>query len=392
WLRSAALVLSALVPSAYWYGRNVLLTGNPLYPAHVEVLGWTIWPGWYPRSAMRTSPYYFSGRDLGFLIDTVFTVFDLRMLPLWLGALGGLWAVRRSDRRPEDRWVWGLSALAILNLALFWVVIPYRTQQRFMFPAVALAAIPLARLLDRSSLLRWLAVGLLALHLLTPWDWPFFPHLSRYTPRSAPLTPIPTSFPELLARLRDPRRSLHLIPIFVVGPLTPGCVFFWARWWRSRSLGRLLSAAFTLLLIAVLSVVGNLPPSLTHWPVFPYFPQYLRAWQAVNYFSGPQGATIAYAGTDIPYYLFGSDLKNNVVYVNIDDHPSWLMHDYHRTASERGEPVLWETSRPGWGRLNADINAWVQNLADAQVDYLVVARCRPEQGPFNIADEEGFPY
>ncbi len=68
------------------------------------------------------------------------------------------------------------------------------------------------------------------------------------------------------------------------------------------------------------------------------------------------------------------------------------MHDYHRTASERGEPTLWDTSRPGWGRLDGDINAWVQNLVDARVDYLVVARCRPEQGPFNIADPEGFPY
>ncbi len=139
------------MPSGFWYGRNALLTGNPLYPAHVEVLGWTIWPGWYPRSAMSTSPYYMTGRNLGFLLDTVFTVFDLRMLPLWLGALGGLWAVRRSERCPEDRWVWGLSALAVLNLALFWVVIPYRTQQRFMIPSVAMAAVPLARLLDRSA-------------------------------------------------------------------------------------------------------------------------------------------------------------------------------------------------------------------------------------------------
>ncbi len=236
-LRSGALVLAALLPSGFWYARNALLTGNPLYPAHVEVLGWTIWPGWYPRSAMSTSPYYMTGSNLSFLLDTVFSVLDIRMLPLWLGALGGLWALRRSERYPEDRWVWGLSALAVVNLALFWVVIPYRTQQRFMLPAVALAAVPLARLLGRAPALRGLAVGLLAFHLLTPWDWPFFPHLSRYTPPSASLIPIPTSFPELLARLRDPRRSLHLIPIFVVGPLTLGSVFLWARWWRSRSRG-----------------------------------------------------------------------------------------------------------------------------------------------------------
>ena len=145
------------------------------------------------------------------------------------------------------------------------------------------------------------------------------------------------------------------------------------------------------LLAILIPVTDNFPTSNAQWPIFPYYPTYLGAWQALEYFSGEQGAHVAYAGTDIPYYLLGRNLKNDVYYINIDNHPTWLMHDYQRTASDRDEPVLWDTSRPGWGRLNADINDWVQNLASAHVDFLVVARCRPEQGPFNIADPEGFP-
>ena len=204
-LRSACLLASALLPSLYWFGRNTLLTGNPLYPAHVELFGWTIWSGWYPRSAMSQSHYYVSVGNTAFLIDTLLAVFDGRMVPVWLAALGGLWALKKTGSNREDLWVWILSALVVLNLSLYWLVIPYRTQQRFMLPAVGLAAIPVAQLIDRFSATRWLAVGLLALHLLTPWDWPMIPHLSRYTPMSADLLAMPDSLSELIERLKQTR-------------------------------------------------------------------------------------------------------------------------------------------------------------------------------------------
>ena len=63
--------------------------------------------------------------------------------------------------------------MAILNIALYWVFIPYRTQQRFMLQALGLAVVPLALLLDRSRWLRHLAVVLLGVHLVTPQGWPF---------------------------------------------------------------------------------------------------------------------------------------------------------------------------------------------------------------------------
>lgn len=389
--RSVLFLGSALLPCAFWYGRNLFLTGNPLYPAHIEIAGWTILPGGYPRSAMIHSPYYIPGSNLRFLLDTFQSVIDTRLLVPWLAALLGLWAIRKGPRAPEDRLVWIASALAVANFALYWLVIPYRTQQRFMLHGIGLAVVPLARLLDRSWSLRGLATALLALHLVTPWDWPSIPHASQITPQAVSLISLPLTEDALRMTLHYPWLAKNVAFTVLSGLSALATILFWAFWSRSRSGLRLLGAVASTLVAIALPLARNAlePPNTPR--VFPPFRDYYNAWIALDYYSGDQGSRIAYAGTDIPYYFFGRDLKNQVFYVNLDDHPSWTLHDYQRTASDRGEPALWDTPRPGWGRLNGDLNAWLRNLADARIDFLVVARCRPDQGPFNLADPEGFP-
>jgi hypothetical protein len=184
------LFAATLVPSSFWYGRNLWLSGNPLYPLQVSAFGRVWLSGWYESSEMSNSPYYLPVGDWRALVDILLAVFDPRLTPLWLASLVGAWALGRKsalltetgatsglsylwERRAEDRAVWLCAALAVINIALYWLLIPYRTQQRFMLQGVGLAAIPLGRLLDRALWLRWLAVALLAIHLLTAQSWPF---------------------------------------------------------------------------------------------------------------------------------------------------------------------------------------------------------------------------
>jgi hypothetical protein len=87
----------------------------------------------------------------------------------------------------------------------------------------------------------------------------------------------------------------------------------------------------------------------------------------------------------------GSGLRNEVRYVNIDAHPGWLMHDYHRTARDRGEPEVWNDPSPGWDRIRPDYDAWLANLRAEGIEFLVVTRADPIAGPFNIIDATGFP-
>ena len=116
---------------------------------------------------------------------------------------------------------------------------------------------------------------------------------------------------------------------------------------RLRSVGIGMIAAGGMLLLAALDTgaIGTDPRLL----IYPGFPDFYRGWQNLESRSGPAGVRIAYAGTNIPYYLMGGGLRNEVRYVNVDGHRDWLMHDYHRAAVARGEPT-WPNSRPGWDR------------------------------------------
>ena len=135
-LAVAGVVLLGLLPACgFWFGRNLLLTGNPLYPLHVELFGTTILPGWYGRDAMRYSIYYLPMSEWRALIDILLALADPRLAPFWIAALAGAWAIGGRRSLENDRVTWTLAALAVLNLALYWVWIPYRTQQRFTLQA-----------------------------------------------------------------------------------------------------------------------------------------------------------------------------------------------------------------------------------------------------------------
>lgn len=396
-----SVLLCLLIPSAFWYGRNLFLTGNPLYPLNLRLFGRTVLAGWYDRDAMRFSPYYLPLGDWRALIDTVTAVLDARLVPFWLGALAGFWMLGARRRDRTDGWVWAMSFLAVLNVALWWLFIPYRTQQRFFLQAVGLAAIPLARLLDRSVWLSRGAAALLALHLLTPQPWPL-----GFQEREIPWDlsrVIPNSVPAPLRLLRVVERSGRAILAPVSSPsafliLGAGACALSAAWAMTRpkvsprgrfpTRGLAFIAMSGLLVLAALDTgaIGADPRLL----IYPAFPDYYRGWQNLESRSGTSGTRIAYAGTNIPYYLMGGGLRNDVRYVNINGHRDWLLHDYHAAAAARGEPT-WPNPRPGWDRAHADFSAWLANLRAWGIQLLVVTKVNPGEGPHNVADAEGFP-
>jgi hypothetical protein len=381
WARDLAIVAGLpLVPCGFWFARNALLTGNPLYPLDLPILGWV---GWYGPEVMRRSQYYLPREDLRALADIVLSVFDPRLMPLWLAGLAGAWrpGARRGDR---DGWVWPLAALAVLNVALYWLFIPYRTQQRFFLQAVGLAAVPLARLLDRAGWLRWLALVLLAAHLLTPQGWPLTAPGREPPWDFSPL--VPNGMAPLLAVFGPNAAALGILLVASLG--LAGVLFGpLARRDRWRVGGGL--AAFVVL--AAGWAAFGLSPRTRAEPFYPPFRDYLAGWRRLESLSPPAGARVAYAGTNIPYYLMARGLRNDVLYVNVDAHPTWLLHDYHRQARAGGRPYWEGYPRPGWDRQAPDRDAWLANLRAAGVDFLVVTRVNPQEGPHNVADASGFP-
>ena len=405
---SGRLAIVAILPLAtggYWFVRNAWLTGNPLYPLDVRVMGRTLWHGWYGPDAMRSSSYYLPPENLGALADIILAVVDPRMAPVWLAAVAGAWAVWNPRTRPVRHWIALFAIGAVLNVALYWIIIPYRTQQRFMLQALGLAVVPLAATFDRERWLRIGAAALLALHVLTPQVWPY---PGRDAPIPWDLSPvIPNAINSILTLFPtiepgyDPTRSTVPTPAF--RPLALGMILaaiVMVRAWQrlpadgrpgSRwSLRRMLAIGATLAFLGLgFSNVG----ARTFDPMFrsyPPFADFYGGWRTFDTYLGPRGARVAYAGTNIPYYLLGPGLRNEVRYVNVDQHRDWLMHDYHRDAMAHGRGH-WPNSRPGWDRLRPDYRAWLDNLDAEGIQLLVVTRVNPAEGAHNVADAEGFP-
>lgn len=391
------LVLLPLATAGYWFGKNLLLTGNPLYPLRVAAFGRTWLAGWYGSGAMEHSVYYIPVSHWQACVDHILAVIDPRIAPLWVAALAGAWAWGRRPALPHARWVWACAALAVVNIGLFWILIPYRTQQRFMYPALGLSLVPLAMTLERGRWLRAAAALLLAVHLLTPHGWPFAADgkevpwdLSPAVPNAiaAPI-PLPHTSAQLQAAWARPpvRDALGASVLIALG--TIGVAWAWtrvagapesARRWAWAGLATAVWAGIVLSLSAPTASDPRLG-------FFASFPEYHQGWLQLDARSGPGGARVAYSGTDLPFFLLGAGLRNEVRYINVDAHPDWLMHDYHRAL---GFPT-WPDSRPGWDRLHPDYEAWLANLRAERIQLLVVTKANPAEGAYNLADAERFP-
>lgn len=396
----------------FWYGRSMILTGNPLYPLQVDLFGIRLLTGWFGRGVMRTNSYYINPTNWSALIDILLQVFDPRLAPLWLSALLGVWALgpransADSGKRGASAWVWTAVGLAFLNFAIYWGGIPYRTQQRFLLPAVGVAAIPLARLFDGHKAIRVVAVFLLALHVMTPqaWPWAGAGEESAIPWDQTPV--IPNALPGLVTWRMPDRAWLASISeaadrgawdrvvqamALVIGPPLIGLAALGTAWIGSRSLfnavgfprrsgpRNLARLVGSLTLLFGLSLLVTYPwGSTPAQRFFPPYREYYRAWLTLDRLAGPDGARIAYAGTNLPYFLLGPGMKNVVRYVNINEHRDWMMHDYHRRAIERGRPN-WPDYRPGWDRAEHDRDAWLENLEAEGIELLVIARHNPNE-------------
>jgi hypothetical protein len=400
-LRLFVVMVATLVSGGFWYVRNLLLTGNPLYPLEVRLLGRSLLRGWYLPEAMTNSPYYLPFVEWRALGDILLGVLDPRLTPLWIGALVVGWVIKTPTADGARGRIAIFSMMAILNVVLYWVCIPYRTQQRFMLQALGLAVVPLAITLDRSRWLRRAAALLLAMHLLTPQGWPFALSDGSLPWDLTPLIPNGMGDPVLLfSRIRkaleaDGLKRSALGLELLIGIILCALIMVWGG---SRLSVRPRRRAIRFTVIAVSSMfffalgyldVGReqIDPRLRFYPAFPDF---LAGWLQLESRSGTAGSRVAYAGTNIPYYLLASGLRNDVRYVNINRHRDWLLHDYHRQAIERGQGN-WPNSRPGWDRMGADFQAWLDNLESEGTQLLVVTRVNPQEGAHNVADSENFP-
>ncbi len=284
--RDGLLALAvALATGGFWYVRNTVLTGNPFYP--VALPGLPL-PALYGGAEMRAWEYHLPVADLGAL--------GAMLIAAGVGFAGAAAiALVRLWRRLE-------TLLLVALLATFWLAIPYQ-ESRFLFAAFGVAAIALARAVDRPpALVGWCGLGVALVGAL----------LQAPTPERLLLVPVGAA--AAIAHALRRRLSFH-----------PG-----------RLARRLLAlAAASALLFALAVGYGNYVRSAPAYTLGDDDQAAAWAWLRANVSDG----RVAYAGTNLAFPLAGRRPMNRVAYVNVAGAPGDRLHDFGPPGDGTAEPA-----------------------------------------------------
>ena len=324
-LGPAALAMGLIFATGgFWYLRNLWVTGNPIYPLDTEILGLWQLDGLYNSALMRQWVYHAPVADfgrLGWLLLSCRLAF----------ALAGAVALAVRWRGPE-------TALAIVQVAVFWFVVPYQ-HSRFLFAFFGVVAVALATATS-SGRAAMACRLLLAAAIVMPWlQWP------------------------------DPIRFAAVAGLG--GAALPLI---------ERRLSMRLPALAAGVALAV-AVAAGLGPYRDRYPGFAHGYDLQHAWQWVH--ENVSGAHVAYTGSNLPFPLHGRDLGNRVTYVNVALGPEARVHDFPDRPFTTAEPTLY--------RDGADFETWLANLRQLGCDTLFVNAMFPIVRRQIEHDAEGFP-
>lgn len=104
-----------------------------------------------------------------------------------------------------------------------------------------------------------------------------------------------------------------------------------------------------------------------------FWPDATKAWDWLD--KETVGNNVAYTGRAVPFPLYGSNFKNNVYYVSVNSTQPAKLHYFNNSKYEYGpgfESLLKAIEQENNYRGNADYNIWLGNLLKAKADYLFV--------------------
>lgn len=379
------VVCLAAAFGGFWYVRNWIETGNPLFPLDVNLFGLHIFPGAYGKEAMRefhtSDPaelLRIGNLFLGFWLEEFLLISMLvsAALTIVLGKHGK--NGKSGKRKAAGRQFLFLAPWIVIGL--FWFVNPHNnlTNGRFLFPAILLFCYYVAVVVDEyqdwvAKVWAWLALAAVAASSFGSGQ----DHLPRLLSD--------------LAGLAFGRGNVLLKPasgaIALVAASLGIAVLFIA--FKKRSLLRFsIGLALAVCLVFGLNGIWNYKNDREYdW--YRGFPVG-RAWAELEEMSKGRSLRIAAVGNERMYGLFGAGLRHDVFAVNVDSRPGWQFHDYWRfERGAGGKPAGIE--RPQYHRLRGNPYDWIENLRRLRIDVVFATTLDPISMKYMNHDELGFP-
>ncbi len=356
-------IAAVLACGGWWYCRNYLLAGNPVFPLHVEIFGISLFEGAYLRDAFKTSE--------------LTTLFDLLTTPLWMllaaGAAGTLALLHRDRPKSELRlnWIIGLGLLLPCWLALiFWKALP-GDYARFMLVMVPLLGTVLVVPLESGGRIRQLYEFMLLGAMISA-----------------------LVVPSMRAQIMMPKADDLLAPDATVSGalwLVLGLIAV-AGWLAARR--ATVSPRVRIVAVSALAAVALWVGAVTSDPFGPWVSDPIRrAWEPYRFLQQGRGPLrIAITGTNETLKAYGPGARHRVRYININDMGDAAFHTHFLNAPIERSAHRRDLSGAAYYRRQPDRTAWLRNLAAYRADLLIVSRLPPwsRRQPY-YRDPGGFP-
>lgn len=334
------LLVCMLITGSYGYARNLIETGNPLYPTTFQFLGRTIFHGVMDKSNfisfLKPEDYSLSkilfheGMGAGTLL------FVFTSIPLYI-------FMTYKNKK------FTLQGLILTSsFVLLYVIYRYifsLPNIRYLYPMLALGYI-------------------LAFYSLSNLKFP------KKILSVIILACFFASIPEM-ARKKELVVSMVLFLLFWV------ILLFTYRKLQVHFVKLvIISFLFSFCAVAILNIDYN-RHEFERYPkttkISGFWPDAAKAWDWLN--KNTSGNNIAYVGRPVPFPLYGTNFKNNVYYVSVNKTDPAKLHYFPGSFYKWGADFLsvhksFEETNNYRGR--ADYSTWLMNLKRRNTDYLFV--------------------